>query len=103
MRIIAKIVDMIDDELEGAEEYADFAYEQKPHHPRLADKLIELAEVEMGHAKILHGEVTRLIEETRQKDGEPPASMMAVYEYEHNKQIKRAAMIRQMIADYKNG
>ena len=103
MRIIAKIVDMIDDELEGAEEYADLAYEQKPHNPRLADKLIELAEVEMGHVKILHGEATKLIEEVRQKDGEPPASMMAVYEYEHGKQIKRAAMIRQLITDYRNG
>jgi len=29
--------------------------------------------------------------------------MLAVYEYEHGKQIKRAATIRQMVAEYRNG
>ena len=102
MKLIAKIIDMIDDELDGAEEYAMFAHEQKTARSRLADKMIELAEVEMSHAKILHGEVVKLIEEVRQRDGEPPADMMTLYNYEHDKQIKRAALIKQLIADYKN-
>lgn len=102
MKIIEKIVDMIDDELSGAEEYAETAHAEKIAHPKLADRLIELAEVEMGHAKILHTEIVRLIEEVRQRDGAPPPEMMAIYEYEHSKQIKKAATVRQMIAEYKN-
>ena len=54
----------------------------------------------MGVTK-LHDEVTRLISDVRQRDGEPPAAMMAIYDYEHQKQIKKAAKIKQMIADYR--
>ena len=102
MKLIAKMCDFIEDEIEGAEEYAEMAHRLHAENPRLADKFADLAEAEMNHCKILHTEVEKLIEEARQKDGEPPAGMMAVYEYEHKKQIKRAAQARQLIADYRN-
>lgn len=100
MKVIAKVVDLIDDELEGAEQYAELALKYKQQHPKLAEKLHELAGVEMMHVKQLHTEAERLIEETRQRDGEPPAAMLAVYEYEHKKQIKQAAETRAMIDEY---
>ena len=102
MTIIQKIVDFIDDELDGAEEYAECAIRHKESRRKLADKFIELAEVEMSHMRILHGEVVKLIEEVRQRDGEPPKEMLAIYNYEHEKQAKRAAIINQMISDYRN-
>jgi len=102
MKIIQTLIDRIDDELDGAKRYVEIAHSTRVEYPRLADKLIDLAETEMGHAKILHGEVVKLIEEVRQRDGEPPADMMAIYNYEHDKQIKRAATIRQLIAEYNN-
>jgi ferritin-like protein len=102
MKIIAKLVDFIDDELEGAEDYAECAIKQKAERPRLADKFIELAETEMNHMRILHQEAVKLIDEIRQSEGEPPRDMLAVYEYEHAKQTKRAAVITQMIAEYRN-
>lgn len=102
MKIIQQIVAYIDDELEGAEDYIESAVQQKAERPRLADKFVELAEQEMNHMRILHGEAVKLIEEVRQRDGTPPADMLAVYEYEHQKQTKRAAYINQMIADYRN-
>lgn len=100
MKIIARIVDFIDDELEGAEHYAKCALEHKDEYPKLAAKLNELAGVEMGHVKILHAEVVRLIEEYRSKNGEPPKEMLAIYNYAHEKQIKKAALVKQMIAAY---
>lgn len=100
MKVIAKIVDLIEDELEGAEQYAELALKYKTAHPKLAEKLHELAGVEMTHAKVLHTEAARLIEEVRQRDGEPPAAMMSIYEYEHQKQIKQAAEIRALIEEY---
>lgn len=103
MKIIAILADKIDEELHDAEEYAELAHKYKLDHPKLAETFISLADEEMGHQKMLHTEATRLIEQVRQKDGEPPAGMIAVYEYEHGKQIKKSAEIKQMIADYKNG
>ena len=102
MKVIAKIVDLIEDELEGAEQYAELALKYKAQHPKLAEKLHELAGVEMTHVKVLHTEATRLIEEARQRDGEPPAAMLSIYEYEHQKQIKQAAATRALIEEYDN-
>lgn len=101
MKIIMKLVEMIDDELSGAKEYIRQAQHRKEEHPHLADTFAELAEEEMGHVAKLHDEVTRLISEVRQRDGEPPAAMMAIYDYEHQKQIKKAAKIKQMISEYR--
>lgn len=100
MKIIAKMVDFIDDELEGAEDYAKMAIEVKADHPKLAAKLNELANVEMGHMRQLHTEIVRLIEEYRAQEGEPPKEMLAIYNYEHQKQINRAAIIKQLIAEF---
>ena len=100
MRTIAAIVDMIDDELCGAKEYAEFALRWKSEHPKTAEKLHELASVEMGHVRTVHAEAERMIEEERSRSGDPPAAMLAVYDYEHQKQIKRAAEIRALIDEY---
>ena len=100
MKAIAKIIDMIQDELDGAKEYALTALEWKKDYPKISQRLNELAGVEMQHSKILHGEVEKLIEEYRNQNGEPPESMLAVYDYEHKKMIKQAAQIKSMIDEY---
>jgi hypothetical protein len=92
---------MIDDELEGAQNYVDAANHYRLEHPKTADEFVKLAEVEMGHAMTLHKEVVKLIEEVRTQRGEPPKEMMAIYEFEHGKYMKRAALIRTMIEGYK--
>lgn len=102
MKIIQILVDRIGDELDDANRYATIAHGVKAEYPRLADKIIDLAETEMGHARLLHAEVVKLIEEVKQRQGEPPADMMAIYNYEHEKQVKRAAAIRQLIAEYRD-
>ena len=101
MQIIKCIVDMIDDELEGAENYVNAANKWRMEHKRTADEFIKLAEVEMTHVKALHGEVVRLIEEVKSTKGEPPKEMMAIYEYVHNKAVERSAKIKMLIEEYK--
>ena len=100
MKIIEKVIGMIDDELDGAEEYAECALKVKAEYPSLAKRFHELSQTEMQHFKILHGEVEKLIQEYREKNGEPPASMLAVYNYEHEKAIKKSAEIKAMIQEF---
>ena len=101
MKIIMKLVSLIDDELRGAKKYIKLAHRERSEHPVLATAFADLADAEMGHVSKLHDEVERLIEEVRERDGEPPADMLAIYNYEHKKQVDRATKIRQMIAEYR--
>lgn len=100
MKVIAEVVDMIKDELEGAENYAIYSMKWKQQYPKLAQRLNELAGVEMQHVRALHTEVERLISDYRNEHGEPPEGMMAVWEYEHEKLIKKAAEVKSMIEEF---
>ena len=102
MKIIIKIVDLISDELSGAKEYIKLAEQVDTEHPSLAECFATLAEAEMGHVKRLHDEVEKIIAEVRSRDGEPSSAMLAVYDYEHTKQIEKAGKIKRMIDDYRN-
>ena len=102
MKIITQLVDLIDDELKGAKHYIKMARREKDVHPQISSAFADLAEAEMGHVRTLHAEAAKIIENYRETTGEPPAEMLAVYNYEHDKQIDRASKIKQMIAEYRN-
>ena len=101
MKVIAKVVDLIGEELCDAKKYIKLA-ERYREHESLSECFATLSEAEMGHVRKLHDEVEKLIAEVRERDGEPPAEMLAIYNYEHKKQIEKAAKIRRMIAEYRN-
>ena len=102
MKIITKLVELINEELGDAKRYIKLARRERDTHPQLSSAFADLAEAEMGHVKILHTEAARLIEEHRAQVGEPPAEMLAVYNYEHDRQLDKSAKIRQMISEYRN-
>lgn len=103
MKIIKYISDMIADELEGAEEYAKHAIKYKDDHPTLAKTLYDISTDEMRHVSLLHEEIVKLIETYRKEHGEPPAAMLAVYDYLHEKQIEEANEVRGYQAQYRGG
>lgn len=101
MMIIKKLSEMVEEELEGAEHYARKAVEWKEAHPSLAKVLYDISAQEMNHVNVLHGEVTRLIEQHRREKGEPPAAMMAVYEFLHQRHIAKANIVKVYQGQYR--
>lgn len=101
MRLIKELTEMIEEEIEGAEDYVREAIKLKHEHPSLAKTLYDISNQEMTHIDMLHAEVVKLIEEHRRTKGEPPASMMAIYEYLHEKHIDKVNKIRLLQTEYK--
>ena len=90
MKEIKLLMEHIEDELEDAHTYAELAVKYKHDDPELADLFYRLSGEEMNHMNALHKAVVSRIEEYRKQKGEPPAAMMAVYEYLHKRDIERA-------------
>ena len=70
-------------------------------HKKLADTLYELSTKEVSHISRLHDEVVRLIDKYKSEKGEPPADMMAIYDYLHKKHIAKVAEIKRYQEMYK--
>ena len=96
MKIIMRLSDMIDEEIDDALKYAKCAMEHDDD-PELARTFTLLANEELNHMNLLHNQVARIIKLKRERDGEPPAPMMAVYEYVHQKQIDKVADVRSLL------
>ena len=102
MTIIKQLSEMIEEELEGAEDYAKNAVKHREDNPGLAKVFYDISLDEMRHMNMLHDEVARLITEYRREHGEPPQAMQAVYEYLHERHMEHANEIRMYQAEYKN-
>ena len=94
MKIIKRIYEQIEDELEGAKEYAKCAVKHKEEFPALARTWYEISLAETGHVDMLHKQVVNLINEHRAKHGQPPEAMMAVYNFLHEKAIEEMEEIK---------
>ena len=92
---------MIEDEIDGAEEYAKMALKLKDERPQLAQTFHNLASEELRHVDILHDEVVRVINDYRNAGNEVPADMQAVYDYIHQKQIDHVHDVKMYLEQYK--
>lgn len=101
MRVIRDLSEMIEDTIECAEEYIKTAIEWKEEYPEASKALAGLSENEMSNMGTLHSVVTKIITDYRKSNGEPPAPMMAVYDYLHKKHIDNAARVKAMQQMYK--
>lgn len=102
MKLIRDLEEFIEEEISDVKKYAKFATEVKDQYPTLAQVLFNISVQEDGHQAAIHGEVEKIIKEHRAMHGEPPAAMMAVYDYLHKKSIDKLAEARMYQEVYKN-
>ncbi len=101
MKIIKELSEMIEEELDGACEYVKDALKYKDTHPSLSKTFYDISLEEVNHINRLHEEVTKIIADHRREHGEPPAPMMAVYEYLHEKHIDKLNHIKTYQMQYR--
>ena len=101
MKVIRILSDKIHEEICDARSYAELAIEYKEEYPELARTLYNLSMQEMDHKTMLHNEATEIIKRYREQNGEPPADMMAVYDYLHKQQIEKALEVKTLQSMYK--
>ena len=101
MKEIKLLMEHIEDELEDAHTYAELAVEYKHDDPELADLFYRLSGEEINHMNALHKDVVSHKEEYRKQKGEPPAAMMAVYNYRHQREMDKAERVDVLQGMYK--
>lgn len=102
MKVIKCLVEDINEELEGAEHYAKKATEHKDDDRELADVYAKLANAELDHVNSLHGQVVRIIKDWKSTSSqEVPEAMQAVWDYEHERSVDKAAKIKTLLDMYK--
>lgn len=98
MKLIQKLTEMIDEEISDARNYARCSIEHKEDDAELSKAFAQLSNEELGHADRLHAQVVRIINKYKAEHGEPPAHMLFIYNYLHDRAIQKVAEIKAMLA-----
>ena len=94
MKIIKCLSENIEETLSMAEDDIKAAIMYKENYPNAAKAFYSKSVTLMEQIKSLHDAVVSLIDTYKKEKGEPPAPMMAIYEYEHEKQIRKTVAIK---------
>lgn len=97
MRMIKKIIEQLDEEIEGAQEYAEKYVEckAKGNMPR-ANTYKEMATDELKHCTYIHEMAVKEIEEIK-RVYTAPVDMQEKWEAAHKVYVERVALIKQML------
>lgn len=94
MKLIKELEELIEDEIRDVKKYAKMAVELKDENPSLAQVLYTISTQEESHQASIHTEVVKIINEYKRTKGEPPAAMLAVYDFMHKRHIENMAEAR---------
>ena len=94
MKIIKCLSEDIEKTLDTAEDCIKQAIMYKEEYPVASRAFYNKSTVLMDSIKLSHDAVVALIEGYKKEKGEPPAPMMAIYNYMHERHINKAASIK---------
>jgi hypothetical protein len=98
MRSIKKYVEHIEEELEGAKDYAEKYVEAKAAGNTMwAGQFKDMAQDELRHAGVVHSHAVEEIEKLN-KVYKPPVEMLEKWEHAHKEYVEKAAWIKQMLS-----
>lgn len=98
MQKIQRLVDTIDEEIEGARHYAECYIEYKVKgSANWANRFKEMAMDELKHSTFIHDLAMEEIEELNTVF-KPTVEMQEVWDKSHKKYVERVAWIKQMLA-----
>lgn len=103
MIAIKELVEAIEDEIDYANRKMNFAFKYKDFDPNRADFEYGLSVDAVGRINALHNKVVEKIAEYRKESGEPPAAMQTLYDWEHQKAIKRVKELKTLQQMYREG
>ena len=96
MMVIKCMSEDIEATLDKAEDNIKNAIRYKTDYPVAAKSFYTKSVALMESIKQQHDAIVVLIEEHRKEKGEPPAPMMAIYNYLHERHISKAAAIKSL-------
>jgi len=83
------MLDQLEEELEGAEEYTKCAMATKAEVPDVGDMYMRMANQEMEHANNIHNAIDKLV-----RDDRVPHDLRTVWEWQNKKFMRWAEKIR---------
>ena len=101
MVIIQNISHDIKEKIHDADKDIRKAIDIKYEYPSLANDYYEFSVERMQEAMDLHSEVVKIIDEYRKENGEPPATMSALWDFSHKIIMEEADDVKILQEHYK--
>jgi hypothetical protein len=101
MKVLTTLIEKADSTLDEIHWYAEKAHHLRAEHKELADAYIKIADMHVDIFKMLHDRMVDLIEEEKRKGRTPPPEMLAIWNFEHEKLVKKFAEAKFLVEDYK--
>lgn len=98
MRCIKNYIDQIEEEVEGAKNYAEISLEERARgNISVANRYHEMAADELKHSEFLHELAVKSADELS-KVYTPPEEMLEKWKKAHREYVEKVAWIRQMLS-----
>ena len=102
MLLIKQLIEYMNEELEGANNYAECALKHMEDNKELANMFYRMSNTEIEHYNMLHDAVVKQISKYKMEQGTPPIAMQTIYDWEHEKAIHELLDIKKKLGMFKS-
>ena len=94
---------MMDEEVDGALEYAKMAFSYKDSMPALSKAFDQMASDEMRHANMIEAEINKVVEGEKKNPASTEVGMTAIFDFMHERYTEKLARARVYQSKAKGG